>query len=119
MRKNVLQPHQLRVSSVATLDLSTSFTTEDTEINHLDDICIILDIQTASNTGQFSIQGSLDRSVWVNLEFNPAIPALANANDQWSFLMKLLAYKYIRVKFIPAGGTPSGTATATIGAKEI
>lgn len=116
MRKNVITPYKLLDNQ----SLAADFESPKVNIQYLDNVAIQMITDSVSdNTGQLSIQVSNDEVNWQDLDLDPAIPALADADAQVFVNMSQLAFAWIRVKFVAAGGTPDGTVDAIITAKEL
>lgn len=100
--------------------LAASFETSATNINWLDNVAIQIKVRNVTdNTGQFSIEVSNDKDVWQAVDLDPVIPVLADADADIFVNMSQLAWAWVRVKFVAAGGTPDGDVTITLTAKEL
>ena len=115
-RKNVIAPYKIADNQ----SLATSFETPPTNIQFLDNVALQVSTSgVTDNTGQFSIQVSNDGQTWQDIDLDPAIDPLADDNANIFVNMSQLAFAQIRLKFVAAGGTPDGTVTAIITAKEL
>lgn len=121
-RKNVILP--FKMLDAQTLD--SSFNTDPTNIQYLDNVSLQISVTTTANTGQFAIEVSNDpqnerdpsTATWDELDLDPPIAALADADTTISIDMNQLGFTYIRLKFTLGTGT-NGTATAYLTAKEL
>ena len=114
-RKNVIVPFKV----FEDLDLSQTYTqSEPTNIQYLDNIGIqIVTDGVTDNTGQFSVEVSIDKVAWQALELDPAIAPLNDDDAQIFLNLNQIPFVWLRLTFEPDGGTPDGTATAHLTAK--
>lgn len=97
----------------------------------LDNVGITLNTSAVTtNTGTFTVEGTNDNPynmdgstktsgvVWFNIPVSPTM-VLANANATFEPDLNQVPWAYLRVKFVPAGGTPNGTVVGTICGKGI
>ena len=116
MRKNVIVPYKISDNQ----SLAANFSSKTTNIQWLDNVAIQISTSgVADNTGQFSIQVSNDEVVWQAVAVSPEIPALNDTNTDIFVNLSQVAFAFIRVRFVAAGGTPDGTCTAILTAKEL
>jgi len=112
-RKNVLKPYQL-----LNRNIDQSFVSDAVNVQYLDNIGIILNVTTTSNTGLFTIEASNDGSNFSTLELDPPIAALADASTAITVALADFPFAYIRIRFVIGTGT-NGTVSASIVAKEL
>ena len=95
-------------------DLSDDITGPSTNILYTDRVSFQLS-WTGDAEGDFTVEGSNDESVWVNLPLSPTVAAAGSADD--AVIEVETALKFIRLKFTHSSGT--GTLQAHIVAKSI
>lgn len=115
-RKNVILPHKL----VDQEGLDTNFTSPIVNIQYQDNVGVqIVTNGVTDNTGQFSIQATINSEDWETLTLSPVIDPLANANTKILVNLNQLPFVAIRVVFEAAGGTPDGTCDVYVSSKEV
>ena len=115
-RKNVITAYKILDAE----SLAANFESNVTNIEYLDNVGIqIVTDSVTDNTGQFSIQVSNDNVTFEDITVTPTISALADTDTQIFVNLNQLPFSYVRIKFAAAGGTPDGTATAFLTAKEL
>lgn len=71
------------------------------------------------NSGQFSIQVTIDGKSWEPVVLSPPIPSLSDADAQIFCNLNQLPFKKLRVAFSAAGGSPDGACSVWIMAKAV
>lgn len=102
--------------------LSTSFITQPTVINYLDNCAYQIDILTSDSIGTFKVQGSLDYKQnqpglqienaghWVDMPLSGS-PSVSSANDDIMIDMNQIPFSAIRLVYT---STTAGTGIASI-----
>jgi hypothetical protein len=95
-------------------DMSANITGDSTNILYTDRVAYQLS-WTGTPTGTFTVEGSNDELVWVNLPLDPAVTAAGSADD--AVIEVETALKFIRLLYTRSSG--SGTLQVHITAKSI
>lgn len=119
-RKNALLPYAYSPTPSALprpgYDLSTSFTTEPTNLTYHDRICITASA-SGTPTGQLRIEvTNTPEGSWYELPVSPVIPAYAGAGNDYIFDIQVSAITLIRLKYVATSG--AGELKAVITARE-
>lgn len=118
MQKNILKVYK----ALSAANMASTITSPVTTIQWLDNIAIQFNF-TGSPTGTFSVQGSLDYDpntnnpgTWNSVTLDP-VPVASGSSGSILINMDELAFPYLRVQYVPSGGT--GSLDYFISAKEI
>ena len=114
MRKNVILPYKILNAHA----LSASFDSAPVNVQYLDNIAIQLQVTTNANTGLFTIQASVDGTIWDVIPLIPPIAPLAGVNDILTVGLNQVPYTWIKIHFEIGTGT-NGHVTAYLTAKEL
>lgn len=115
-RKNVISPYKLLDSQ----SLASSFQSDPVDIGWQDNVGVsIVTSGITDNTGQFSVEVTIDGVNWEPIVFSPVIPALSDSDTQIFCNANQLPFKKFRINFQAAGGTPDGTCDVWIMTKEV
>lgn len=103
--------------------LASSFNSDPTVIQFLDNAAYQINVTTSNSEGTFSVQASLDYEPsdpmsstpnsgnWVDLVLSGGTPSVAAANDSILIDLNQLPYKAIRLRY---NSTVAGTGTCDI-----
>lgn len=103
-------------------DLSATYFSQYAEVTQLNLIGYTIETSgVTTNTGSFSIQARNtdlhnNTSAWIDITSAGSYP-LANANQNIAVALSGFPWNEVRLKFVPAGGTPNGTAKIFITVK--
>lgn len=106
---------RLKIYPVVTAQaLSASFSTPTIDVGLFDRLSVEIEATTSDAAGSFTLQGSLDQSIWVALTTDAM--SLAGADKQILIDIQQTGIPFLRVTYTRVSGT--GTVTILAGAKE-
>ncbi len=96
-------------------DMTTSVTSLVTDVGSVDNIGIQATF-TGTPDGEFFIEGSVNNTTWVPLDFDTPILA-SGTGDDFIFSIRQFPYPKIRLRYVATSG--SGTLNAWVFAKRL
>ena len=101
--------------SVEDANMTTQVVSRVTDVSTVDNIGIQITF-TGSPVGDFFIEGSVNNTTWIPLEFTVA-PVAVGVGDDFLFNIKQFPYPKIRIRYTPTSGT--GVLNAWVFAKRL